>query len=66
MGCFMYLNQESLDTIVRLENTLKLEKLKTESLVKEKRMLEQQLKFRILLISQSSAFGSREGDWQGQ
>lgn len=38
------LPEESLDTIVRLENTLKLEKLKTESLVKEKRMLEQQLK----------------------
>lgn len=38
------LTQESLDTIVRLENTLKLERLKGESLVKEKRLLEHQLK----------------------
>ena len=35
--------QESLDTIVRLENTLKLERLKSEALLKEKRLLDQQL-----------------------
>lgn len=37
------LPEESLDTIVRLENTLKLDRLRSESLTKEKRLLEQQL-----------------------
>uniref|UniRef100_A0A7S1I5Q3 Uncharacterized protein n=1 Tax=Eutreptiella gymnastica TaxID=73025 RepID=A0A7S1I5Q3_9EUGL len=37
------LPEESLDTIVRLENTLKLERLKSEALLKEKRLLDQQL-----------------------
>lgn len=43
-SCHHVFFQESLDTIVRLENTLKLEKLKNESLSKEKRVLEHQLK----------------------